>query len=401
MAEVLVTDGQQRSALAAVRSLGEARHSVHVASLSGRSIAGRSRYARSDSRVPKPAATPREFAETIHDIVRKRDIDLLLPMTDASIEAILEEEGFGEQVIIPLPSREAYRAASDKVSLLDAARTVGIEAPRSIRVEEPADVSDIPLGRFSPPLVIKPGRSLAESTDRRIETGVRYASGRKELVRKLRNLPEPVFPLLVQEYVQGVGEGVFLLRWNGRTIASFAHRRIREKPPSGGVSVYRESVAPDPILLEASERLLDQFDWRGVAMVEYKRSDRDDIPYLMEVNGRFWGSLQLAVDAGVDFPNLLVSLALGNDPEPATSYRAGVRSRWWWGDVDHLIARLRGAVPVGRNDSEPDRLGALAEFLILWRPGDRSEVFRWSDPLPFLAESREWFAEALAGALGR
>ena len=46
-------------------------------------------------------------------------------------------------------------------------------------------------------------------------------------------------------------------------------------------------------------------------MLELKVDAATGVPYVMEVNGRFWGSLQLAVDAGVDFPVLLVRRALG------------------------------------------------------------------------------------------
>jgi predicted ATP-grasp superfamily ATP-dependent carboligase len=126
-------------------------------------------------------------------------------------------------------------------------------------------------------------------------------------------------------------------------------------------------------------------------MVEYKLDAASGKPYLMEINGRFWGSLQLAVDAGVDFPALLVTLALGGRPVPTLSYQTGVRSRWWWGDVDHLLARLR------RSPSElalprtaPGRWRATMDFLRLWRRGDRNEVLRWADPLPFIRETIDW-----------
>ncbi|MDH5761188.1 MAG: ATP-dependent carboxylate-amine ligase, partial [Gemmatimonadota bacterium] len=115
-------------------------------------------------------------------------------------------------------------------------------------------------------------------------------------------------------------------------------------------------------------------------------------PYLMEVNGRFWGSLQLAVDAGVDFPELLVRVAEGKDVPPIPGYRIGVRSRWLWGDVDHLLSVLRG--PKGLRETHPElptALGAVARFLVPWRPGDRFEVLRPDDPRPFLRESAEWF----------
>jgi hypothetical protein len=88
---------------------------------------------------------------------------------------------------------------------------------------------------------------------------------------------------------------------------------------------------------------------------------------------------------------LLVEAVLDRRPEPVSSYRVGVRSRWWWGDVDQLLTRLRHsprelALPAG----SPSRWRALAEFLVLWRPGDRSEVFRPSDPKPFFRESVKW-----------
>src|SRR5205823_2531443 len=115
---------------------------------------------------------------------------------------------------------------------------------------------------------------------------------------------------------------------------------LREKPPSGGVSVLRESVPVDPIVRDQAIRLLGPLGWHGVAMLEYKQDRRTGTPYLMEVNGRFWGSLQLAVDAGVDFAYLAWQLALGHRPEIAPSYRVGVKSRWLLGDLDHLLTRL-------------------------------------------------------------
>jgi len=53
-----------------------------------------------------------------------------------------------------------------------------------------------------------------------------------------------------------------------------SHRRLREKPPAGGVSVYRESIALDEGLAGPGLRLLDALGWQGVAMVECKRDER-------------------------------------------------------------------------------------------------------------------------------
>ena len=126
-------------------------------------------------------------------------------------------------------------------------------------------------------------------------------------------------------------------------------------------------------------------------MVEYKVDAGTGTPYLMEVNGRFWGSLQLAVDAGVDFPALLLEAAVEGSVRPVAGYRTGVRSRWWWGDVDQLIARLRpSSADLALPPDAPSRMRSLLDFLVVWRPGDRNEILRIADPGPFARETLNW-----------
>jgi predicted ATP-grasp superfamily ATP-dependent carboligase len=225
-----------------------------------------------------------------------------------------------------------------------------------------------------------------------VKLGVEYAADAADLGRRIQALPEAAFPLLLQERITGSGVGLFVLRWEGETIARFAHRRLREKPPSGGVSVYRESIAVAPDLARRADLLLDRFGWNGVAMIEFKLDAATGTPYLMEINGRFWGSLQLAVDAGVDFPRLLAEAALGQHPAPVQDYRLGVRSRWWMGDVDVLLARLlHSDTALALPADAPGRVRAIGEFLRLWWPGDVSEVQRWGDPGPGFLELKQWF----------
>lgn len=147
--------------------------------------------------------------------------------------------------------------------------------------------------------------------------------------------------------------------------------------------MYRESIPLDPALAGPGVRLLEALDWQGVAMVECKRDAATGRQVIMEVNGRFWGSLQLAIDAGVDFPSLLVRCAMGEAVAPCPAYRVGIRSRWFWGDVDHLYLRLR-------DGAARSRVSAVLDFLRV-RPGrDRSEVWRWRDPAPFVVETLQW-----------
>ena len=88
---------------------------------------------------------------------------------------------------------------------------------------------------------------------------------------------------------------------NGHPRARFAHRRIHEVPHTGGVSSFRESVRLPDIEAHALS-VLRRIGWNGVAMLEYRRDARTGDFRLLELNARFWGSLHLALAAGVDFP---------------------------------------------------------------------------------------------------
>jgi predicted ATP-grasp superfamily ATP-dependent carboligase len=337
-------------------------------------------------------ANPSAFLTDVMSLVEAWAVDVVVPISEAALLAILPaRERFGATQI-PFADADTFRRVSDKALVLRTAPRFGIGVPEQWTLPCREALGSIDPDALAFPLVIKPSRSVGEQEGQRAKFGVRYAANRRQLDAQLAEIGDGAYPLLLQQRLVGAGVGVFLLLWDGRTIAVFSHRRIREKPPSGGVSVYRESIPPDASLVERSRALLEHFGWRGVAMVEYKIDEASKLPYLMEINGRFWGSLQLAIDAGVDFPTLLLSAATGQNPTPVLQYRTGVRSRWWWGDVDHLLARLRAS----RNpaDSRADgrgKLRALGDFLVLWRPGDRNEVLHLDDPRPFLRETIDWF----------
>ncbi len=384
---ILVTEGEQRAALALTRSLGRAGGSVFVCAARTPSLSGVSRWSRGEVRVPDALGDPDGYVAALAALVQRWGVDTLIPTTEAGLLAVLPVRDSFPGVCIPFPDASAFRSLSDKHALLRAASALGIPVPAQEVVLAPGD----PTPREAPfPVVVKPARSVGEGA-RRLKLSVSHARDEAELAARVREYPAAAYPLLVQQRIHGAGVGIFLLRWNGETRAVFAHRRIREKPPSGGVSVYCESVAPDAALVRGAEALLERFDWRGVAMVEFKEDSATGVSYLMEVNGRFWGSLQLAIDAGVDFPVLLLAAAAGLPARSSADYRIGVRSRWWLGDLDHLIARFRKSeAQLSLPPESPTRLQALGSFLTAGGPNDRTDTVRWDDPRPFLREMIQW-----------
>jgi predicted ATP-grasp superfamily ATP-dependent carboligase len=304
-------------------------------------------------------------------------------VTEVAIGTIFEC-GLDTRLSIAAPPRAAYAVAIDKLVLGEHAARAGLDVPRTAALENAAAFSALPPG-FAFPVIVKARRS------RWLENGA-WRRGGVHFVRHpaglsaLADARDLAGGAMVQEFIEGHGEGLFFLVQHGAVRATFAHRRLREKPPSGGESVLRESIAADPALVRASEALFAALGWNGIAMIEFRRASNGRA-YVIELNPRLWGSLQLAVDAGIDFPMLIAELANGS-PIAAQSARSGVRTRWLLGDVDHLWIALRNAAE--RHATGRTRGRVVLDFLDGFRDGSLPETWRRDDPAPFWRELALW-----------
>jgi predicted ATP-grasp superfamily ATP-dependent carboligase len=390
---ILVTDDVQRASLAIVRSLGRAGHDVYVCGGTTLGMAGRSRFARARATVTDPLRDRPRYVDDVLALARRWSCDMLVPVTEASLRAVLPARDRFSRVAIPFPDFARFSVISDKSTALAAASQLGIAVPEERIAQTRTEVLGA-AAELAYPLVLKPSRSVIESDGAARQLTAVHVATEGDLPSRLSEFPDAAFPLLVQRRIVGPGVGVFMLLHHGELLARFSHRRLREKPPSGGVSTYCESIPMDETLFERSIALLRHFGWHGVAMVEYKIAESTGVPYLMEVNGRFWGSLQLAIDAGVDFPALLVAAAAGDRPVPVLEYRIGVRNRWWWGDVDHLMTRLiRTPCELSLPAGAPSRRDTLRQVLARTPVQNDSGSPRMDDPLPFLLETLGWIRE--------
>lgn len=392
---VLVTDGDQRSTLAVVRALGSAGIPVTVGETRTPSLAGSSRFATRNVRYPSPQQDPEGFQQFLRQESQSGDYRMLLPMTDVTV--ILASDlavDLLPHIALPFPAQERILAAQDKGYLLRLAQQAGIQSPATW---EPGD--QISLGEIASsiayPAVLKPRFSRWRSGGSWITGSVEYVESAQDLITQYMTVHAQVPGPLIQEKIEGEGRGVFLLVWNGELKAAFCHRRLREKPPWGGVSVYRESLPLDQEMVEKSFALLKALEWRGAAMLEFKMDRRDGTPKLMEMNSRFWGSLQLATDAGLNFPLLLYRLACGESVTPQFEYRAGVKSRWLLGDLDHLWLTLTPRHEHIFQTNGVSRLRACGRFLKFFERDLHYEVGRFSDWRPGWYECRNYLSHVL------
>jgi len=393
--KVLVTDGCNRAALAITRSLGKAGFDVFVGSEELPCLASASKYCRKSFLYPSPYDDPRLFSKRIRELTESEKPDVLLPVSESTTLMIMaEKENLEEFCSIPFSSYNSVNRAASKYEVIELARKLDIPTPETVFLESPHD--DDALSRFNEtrnfPVVLKPSRSRTMDMAGWRFAEVKYATDYSELETIIDHFAPETYPILLQERIYGPGVGIFVCFNQGEMIAAFSHERIREKPPSGGVSVLRESVPVNPLLKTQSEKLLKELGWRGVAMVEFKKDNRAGDYKLMEINGRFWGSLQLAIDAGVDFPLLSTKVALGENIQPVESYKIGVKTRWFWGDLDALLSLLiKSADQLKLPEGFPGRLKYFYDFCKFWGKDLNYEILKKDDIKPWFLETRRRF----------
>ncbi len=236
-ADVLVTDGDQRSTVAVVRSLGRQGLQVVVGEQRPQSLAACSKYCTGRLLYPSPASDPIGYQRVLLEHVKSHRYKLLIPMTDLACTLVMEIiEQLRPLVTVGLPEGNAYVHASDKAELIKLAQSCEIPVPITLL---PSDVAQLMTmtANLNYPVVVKARRSRMRVGSVLAHGQVEYANSREELISKFArshaNIPSPI----VQERIKGPGCGLFALCVSGEPLALFAHRRLREKPPSGGVSV--------------------------------------------------------------------------------------------------------------------------------------------------------------------
>ena len=326
--KVFLTDANYKHTLATIRSLGIRGLKVDVGSSFKSSLGSFSKYVHSAFVYPDPKLYPRNFVNLIIKISKKNNYDVIMPIGyHCTVLSSKFKDELENVSAIPVTDYERLKVAANKGATISLAESLGIPVPDTFLLER---VNTLEAGSFEYPLVVKGIRGSGI---------ISYVTNPRELVERFSLFCGRGYgPLLVQKYVRGEGYGFFALFNHGKPRAMFMHRRIREYPITGGASTVAESVY-EPKIKEYGLKILSALDWHGVAMVEFKKDIEENDFKLLEINAKFWGSLDLAITCGIDFPYLLYRMAVDGDIKPSYNYRVGVRFMWPFpDDVYHTLA---------------------------------------------------------------
>jgi protein-tyrosine-phosphatase/predicted ATP-grasp superfamily ATP-dependent carboligase len=335
---VLVLGSDTRSFLSVVRSLGRAGLTVDSAWTAPDSLARRSRYIRKvHDDLPRYSPMSREWLDACLRRVAEMQYDLVIPTNDPAILPLQNHRRELDPHRFYLLEERAFEVTSDKAKTHELAASLDIPVPGQKIVSTEAE-ADEAANLFGYPLILKPTQSftLDGGDDKRF---VRRAEGAESLRRLLPNMLR-AGAVSVQPFFRGNGVGVEVLARGGSILASFQHERVHE-PLQGGGSSYRKSVPVRPQLLDATARLMQALQYTGVAMVEFKVNAETGKFVLIEINGRFWGSLPLAVAAGANFPLWLYQMWVENRVDFSEKPKIGLYCRNLLADFDWFMNNLR------------------------------------------------------------
>ena len=364
MGRILILDGMWNKSLAAVRSFGRRGHYVTAGEKTRFATALFSRYCNRRVVYPSPTEKKKNFLNWLELELDRYGYDVLLPMELATQTIITSNrERLSKNCRIPFADTDLTLNIHNKAFLMQYAGTKGIDTPKTYIIDNPSLIYKL-AGEIDFPVVIKPRMSSGSR-------GITYVNKKEDFIVSYQKVHKS-YPLpIVQEHIPRGGDAVsvcLLLNFKSEVRASFVYKRLREYPVTGGPSTLRVSIKRDDVQTVASS-LMKSLKWVGIAHVEFRVDPRDGKAKLLEVNPRFWGSLQLAIESGMDFPYLLFRLAVDGDIEPVSDYKKGVMCRWLIpGDIMHFI-------------SNPDRFGLTPGFFNFTIKDD---IISLRDPLPVL-----------------
>jgi predicted ATP-grasp superfamily ATP-dependent carboligase len=361
---VLVTGGHHVAALAAVRALRAAGYEPWVSQAGKRSYAARSRATAGTRTLADAGKHPDEFIAGILALHDELGLDFVLPGTERDLIAISRARVQLGTLVSGIPTTEAILKVTTKRSLYELAREVGLRAPPTFEVERIALYEDngLPL-----PAIVKPTTSELRVHDRVVRLDAECVHNREELRALAQRLP--VARCLVQPLLAGELGAICGVAFNGEIIAAVHQVAKRIWPVDAGISAYAQTVTRNHRLEEAIGALVEKVGWSGIFQAQFIHAAEG--PYLIDFNPRIYGSMSLAVAAGVNLPALWIKLVNGA-AVPPSPYRVGVRYRADELDPRVLLHLLRGGA-IGR-----------ASGGLMPRPNTTHSVFSLRDPLPAL-----------------
>lgn len=393
---ILVLDAHKNASVVFSRALAEEDVEITVGGWSRLSPGMLSRHISGQFLHPSPYQRPEQFISELRDHLRTNSYLAVIPMSDLSHVLLsknkqrLEETG----TAVGTETWDTFVSANNKKALAALIEDLSVPGPYTRAPESIDDVAAM-KGDFSYPVLIKPQYTTVETGDKTfMESRIseeNYIGHPDELAAGYRSLVEK-YPYLatdlpiIQEVISGTVLATCGVAESGEFAEYFQEERLRMFPLNGGSSALRQGIS-HPKMAEHARKIVAALEWTGPIYIEFVHSP-DGNCYVLEVNGRYWGSVGCAICGGVNVPLLHYRQLKGIDVSPEQGYRLGHQQRrLFYTDIKWLIAQL-----------ESGNIDALVPFLKSFFEADH-DLLSLDDPLP-IAGAILWAVQEILQSKG-
>jgi len=328
------------------------------------------------------ARTEKELIDAVASLRESSKIPVaIMPLDDQALWVCGHTDVRREALLVG-PQGEALDLALDKEKQVQLAQLAGFSVPAYRFVDRPEDILE---KKINFPVVFKPTLAAMQSAGT-LSRGHGWTCADWTELKPAVSEWAGRGRMFLQQFVSGVGEGIFGLATDRGVLAWTGHRRVRMMNPQGSGSSACTAVPHIDEPCKASvERFVEVCGWRGLFMIEMLRDDSGKL-WFMEFNGRAWGSMALARRLGFEYPAWAVQMALDSNaaleiPQPTDAVPV---CRHLAREILHLLFVLRGS-----------HSKALAHWPSIWtalsqvcRIGRHDCLYNWrnNDPKVFISD---------------
>ena len=377
---VVVTSASNRIAYTIVNSLGSKGIPVITCDFVRFAMSFASRYSKDYFVYPSPYTRQMEFIEALTDKLMSYKCEVLLPVHEETFLISKYQKEISKITKIIVPEYNKILTAHNKDKWTNIALKLNIPVPKSYDIKNiKKNIQDINDIKF--PILIKPKQGGGA-------WGILEVKKKEQLISILNQhdfFARPWNRFFIQEKIIGHVQCVAMLFRYGEFRAKVAYKQLRDYPFSGGQATLRISNKHE-LAEKYLKEMLSELQWHGVCQADFIIDKNTNIPYMIDINPRFWGSLVQGIASGIDFPYLMYKMALEGDVKPIHGFKTGVVTRWIGGDIRTFYGYIR---------SSKNKKRGIYEYIFPRMGKITYDDFKLKDPLPFFV----WFADVALRAI--
>lgn len=246
--------------------------------------------------------------ETIREIVEKENVDVIIPMGDASAEFLSRNKDELLKIAkFEIPAYPDFLRGYDKNQLLHLCRENGFPCPLTMDLSEISDIADSSrLREFPYPAMLKPNQTTGGR-------GMVKVLSFEELVGKYPELHSRHGDYHLQKFIRPGGRQVKVQLYidaNGNCVQSSVIQKLRWYPNEGGSSSCAVTI-DEPEVIKLCSAVLMKLNWVGFADFDLIGDPDSGELLIMEINPRIPACIEAAVAGGVEWGEVIADSCLG------------------------------------------------------------------------------------------